>query len=103
MPQQVCRARFENRISARAGQEYIAALKWVCQQGLTQDCIFSDASSHGISAAQGVEGETPVKRQQLEQEITRLANENDDFAQAILDWYEATQVYEARRKRRRDD
>jgi hypothetical protein len=27
MPQQVCRARFEDRISSRAGQEYIATLK----------------------------------------------------------------------------
>lgn len=103
MPQQVCRARFEDRISSRAGQEYIGALKWVCREGLTQDCIFSEGSSYGISAAQGVEGEAPLKRQQLKQEIARLANENDEFAQAILDWYEANQVYEARRKRRRGD
>jgi hypothetical protein len=104
MPQQVCRARFEDRISSRAGQEYIATLRWRCPdpEGLTQDCVFSDYSSSAISAAQGVEGEAPGKRQQLRQEITRLANENDEFAQAILDWYEATRQYEAARKRRGD-
>jgi hypothetical protein len=105
MPQQVCRARFEDRISSGAGQEYIATLRWRCPdpEGLTQDCIFSDYSSSAISAAQGVEGEAPGKRQRLKQEITRLANENDEFAQAILDWYEANQLYEAERQRRRAD
>ena len=102
MPRRVCRARFEDRISSRAGQEYISALKWVCPDGLTQGCIFSDASSYGISAAQGVEGEAPIRRKQLTEEVMRLANENDRFAQAILDWYEANQQLEAARKRRRD-
>jgi hypothetical protein len=103
MPQHVCRAQFEERISSKAAQEYISALKWVCGGGLTQDCIFSEASSYGISAAQGVEGEAPLRRKQLNQEILRLANENDEFAQAILDWYEANQQYDTARKRRRED
>ena len=103
MPQRVCRARFEDRISSRAGQEYISAIKWVCPDGLTQGCIFSDASSYGISAAQGAEGEAPVRRKQLTEEIMRLANENGRFAQAILDWYEANQQYDEARKRRRED
>jgi hypothetical protein len=103
MPQQVCRAQFEDRISSRAAHEYISTLKWVCPDGVTQDCIFSDYSSSAISAAQGVEGEAPIRRKQLTQEITRLANENDEFAQAILDWYEANQQYDAARKRRNDD
>jgi hypothetical protein len=103
MPQQVCRARFEDRISSRAGQEYIATLRWRCPEGLTQDCIFSDYSSSAISAAQGVEGEALGKRQQLTREITRLANENDEFAQAILDWYAANELYEVERQRRRAD
>jgi hypothetical protein len=71
--------------------------------GITQDCIFSEASSAGISAAQGVEGEAPIKRKQFNDEIVRLANENDEFAQAILDFYEAHQQYETARNRRRGD
>jgi len=35
-------------------------------------------------------------------EIFRVARENDEFAQAILDWYEANQQYDAARKRRKD-
>lgn len=102
VPRTVCRAQFEDRISSRAGQEYISAIKWVCPDGLTQDCIFSDTSQYGISAAQAVEGEAPIRRKQMTDEITRLANENDEFAQAILDWYEKSQQYDAARKRRED-
>jgi hypothetical protein len=54
----VCRAQFENRISARAASEYL--------------------------------------------EIFQLARENDEFAQAILDWDEANQQLEAARKRCND-
>jgi hypothetical protein len=103
MRQQRCRANFEGRISSRAASEYIAALKWVCPTGMTQGCIFSGYSSAGISAAQGVEGELPGKRQQLDREIVRLANEDDEFAQAILDYYELHQRYEAERRRRREE
>jgi hypothetical protein len=81
----------------------MAALNWICPLGATQECMFSEASSWGISAAQAAEGEAPIRRKQLNQEITRAANENDEFAQAILDWYEANQQYEAARKRRDDD
>jgi hypothetical protein len=35
----------------------------------------------------------------MNQEIVRLANENTQFAQAILDYYEASQKYDAARKR----
>ncbi len=38
----------------------------------------------------------------MEEEILRLANQDDRFAQAILDFYEASQQYEAARKRRDD-
>jgi hypothetical protein len=37
----------------------------------------------------------------MKDEIVRLANQNARFAQAILDWYEKTQQYEAARRRRR--
>jgi len=104
VPQQVCRARFEDRISSRAAQDYISALKWVCPPaGVTSECIFSDASSVGISAAQGAESEAPLRRKQMNEEIMRLANNDDRFAQAILDLYEVNQQLEAARKRGRDD
>jgi hypothetical protein len=102
--QRTCRAQFENRISAEAAQEYMAALNWQCPVGTpTQECIFSDYSSGAISAAQGAEGQAPTKRRQMQDEIVRLANQDERFAQAILDWYETTQQYEAARKRRREN
>ena len=105
VPQMVCRAQFENRISAAAAKEYLAGLFSACRGpgGVTQDCMFSDAGAGAISRAQGVESELPGKREQMTDEIFRVARENDEFAQAILDWYGATQQYEVARKRRNDD
>jgi hypothetical protein len=99
----VCRARFETRISADAGQEYLATLRWACPDPASlHDCMFSGRSGGAISAAQGIEGEAPNKRDQMSEEILRLARENAAFAQAILDFYEASQQYEAARKQRDD-
>jgi hypothetical protein len=64
--------------------------------------MFSNAGAGGINRAQGVEGQLPGKREQMTDEIFRVARENDEFAKAILDWYEASQQYEAARKRRKD-
>jgi hypothetical protein len=102
--QRICRAQFENRISADAAKEYMATLSWACDRGAesTQGCMFSGQASGAISAAQGVEGQALSKRQQMEDEILRLANQDERFAQAILDWYEANQQYEAARKDRGD-
>ena len=104
VPQQVCRAQFEDQISSAAGQEYLSGLFRACRGagGVTQDCMFSNDASAAISAAQGVEGQAPGKRDQMKDEILRLANRDERFAQAILDWYEANQQYEAARKRRED-
>jgi hypothetical protein len=99
---QVCRAQFEGRISSRAAKEYMSALKWVCPLGVTQDCIFSEASSGAISRAQGVEGEALNKRKELNQKIVRLANEDPRFGQAILDFYDASLRYEEERERPRE-
>jgi hypothetical protein len=102
--QRVCRAQFESRISADAAQEYMSSLSWRCPAELPgQDCMFSDYSSAAISAAQGIEGQAPSKRDRMKEEILRLANRDERFAQAIIDWYEANQQYEAARKRRNDD
>ena len=104
VPQVICRAQFENRISAAAAREYLSGLFSACNQdgGVTQDCMFSNAGAGGINRAQGVEGQLPGKREQMADEILRVARENDEFAQAILDWYEASQQYDAARKRRSD-
>jgi hypothetical protein len=103
----VCRAQFENRISSRAASEYLADLHWNCQPDAggfldTQACMFSGAGDGAKGHAQAVEGQLPGKREQMTEEIFRLARENDKFAQAILDWYEASQQLEAARKRRDD-
>ena len=105
VPQVICRAQFENRISADAAGEYLSGLFSACNQeegGVTQDCMFSNAGAGGINRAQGVEGQLPGKREQMADEIMRVARENDEFAQAIIDWYEASQQYEVARKRRND-
>jgi hypothetical protein len=105
VPQVICRAQFENRISADAAGEYLSGLFSACNQeegGVTQDCMFSNAGAAGINRAQGVEGQLPGKREQMTDEIFRLARENDEFAKAILDWYEASRQYDEARKRRND-
>jgi hypothetical protein len=100
----VCRPQFENRISAEAAQEYMSALSWRCPAEMVgQECLFSDYSSAAKSAAQGAESAAPNKREQMKEEIVRLANQDEGFAQAILDWYEKTEQYEGARKRRRED
>ena len=104
VPAEVCRAQFETRISADAAREYLSGLFSACNGagGVTQDCMFSNAGAAAISRAQGVEGQLPGKREQMTDEIFRVARENDEFAKAILDWYEANQQYDAARKRRKD-
>jgi hypothetical protein len=108
----LCRAQFEHRISAEAAREYMAALSWTCQpeadaNGVlvlnTQACMFSNRGQSAAAAAQAVEIQLPTKHKQMNDEIERLANEDDRFAQAILDWYETTQRYETARNRRRED
>ena len=101
----VCRPKFEDRIQAAAAREYLSSLFWNCPGGggVTQGCIFSNVGQSAIAAAGSVEGQLPYKQDQIADEILRLANENEQFAQAILDWFEAQQQYEAARKRRNDD
>lgn len=100
--QRVCRAQFEGRVSADAAKEYMAHLFLRCPQGINSGCIFSETSSGAISAAQGVEGQALSKRDQLKEEILRLAHQDDRFAQAILDFYEASQRYDEERQRSRE-
>jgi hypothetical protein len=111
--QRTCRPQFENRISAEAAWAYMAELSWTCQPipdaltGVptlnTQACMFSGPGVGAKATAQGVEGQLPGKRDQMSEEIVRLANQDDRFAQAILEWYEKTEQYETARKRRRED
>ena len=86
---------------ARAGA---TKKRWRCSDpvGLTVECLFDDRSAGGISAAQGIEGQAPTKREQLRQEIERLARQNLAFAEAIVEWYEASVRYDEARKRPRE-
>lgn len=105
----VCKARFETDISANAAKEYMTALLFACRPAAGEQfslthCMFSDASENPRSRAQAVEGEAGPKRDALSEEIWRVANEHPDFAQAILDYFELSQQYDAATTRgRRDD
>jgi hypothetical protein len=100
----VCRAQFEDRISAAAASEYMRTLTWVCPTGddgapNTQDCMFSGYGQRAADRAKAVEGQAPGMRDRMNDEILRLANQDDRFAQAILEFYEADRRYaEARRR-----
>ncbi len=107
VPRQVCRAQFERRISADAASEYMGTLARNCPVGPggvldTQACMFSNYGQNAAEAARGIEGQLLGKHEQMNAEILRLANEDERFGQAILDYYEASQQYEAARKRRDD-
>jgi len=107
VPRQVCRAQFERRISADAAREYMGTLARNCPVGTggvldTQACMFSNYGQNAADAARGIEGQLPGKQAQMNAEILRLANEDERFGQAILDYYEASQQYDAARKRRND-
>ena len=96
---QVCAAQFEVRISSRAAKDYMAAIKDACNGQLTQDCMFDpNMAGRGLAAAKAVEGEAPRHRDQLNQEIQRLARTDLRFGQAILDFYDANLKYEEERK-----
>ena len=101
--QRICQPRFEGRITSTAAKEYMAALFTVCPAGRDgfinfQQCMTGTYAQRGQARAQAVSGEAPGKRDQFSDEVTRLAGENDQFAQAILDFYAAQQKYEAARK-----
>src|SRR5262245_21170354 len=104
VPQEICRAQFENRISAAAAKDYFSSLFLSCpgDLGVTQDCMFSAQAQGAISHMQGAQSELPSMHDRMTDEIFRLARENDELAKAILDCYEANQQYEAARKRRKD-
>lgn len=97
-----CRPRFEGRITSTAAKEYLAALFLVCPGGPNgvsfQACMTGAYGQRGLARAQAVSGEAPGKRDQFSDEIFRLASENEQFAQAILDTYALQQKYEAARK-----
>jgi hypothetical protein len=98
-----CRPRFETRITSAAAKEYLGALFATCPadrdgQIKWQDCMTGAYAQRGLARAQAISGEAPVKRDQFSDEIFRLAGENEQFAQAILDFYAAQQKYEAARK-----
>jgi hypothetical protein len=103
----VCRARFEDRIAADAATEYMRSLAANCPTGpsgavIIQGCMFTAVGQRAADSSRAIEGAALNKRDQMADEILRLANENDEFARAILDFYEADQRYDEARKRRAD-
>jgi hypothetical protein len=100
----VCRARFENRISSQAAKEYMNTLTTRCppdREGAIQwqACTFNGIGQTARSNAQAVEGQAASMHDRMNDEILRLARTDLRFGQAILDFFEATQQYEAARAR----
>ncbi len=104
--QRVCRAQFEERISGAAAKEYMATLTWTCppdaRGSFTQECLFSGYGQRAADRARTVEAEAPTLHDRMNDEMQRLAEEDPRFAQAILEFYEASQQYDAARKRREE-
>ena len=103
----VCRPRFESRISSQAATEYMAALRARCppnSEGAIQwqACMFGDVGQSAKASAQAVEGQAPTMQDRMNDEILRLAQTDLRFGQAILDFFEASQQYDAARQRRND-
>ena len=102
--QRVCQPRFEGRITSTAAREYMAALAMTCPANPAtgfinfQECMTGAYAARGLARAQAISGEAPGKRDLFSDEVLRVASENDQFAQAILDFYAAQQKYEAARK-----
>jgi hypothetical protein len=98
-----CRPQFEGRITSTAAREYLAAIAMTCpsdKDGFIdfQACMTGAYGQRAQARAQAVSSEAPAKRDQFTDEIFKLAGENDQFAQAILDVYALQQKYEAARK-----
>lgn len=98
-----CRPKFEGRITNTAAKEYLSAIALTCPAGRDgginfQACMTGAYAQRALGRAQAVSGEAPGKRDQFTDEILKLAGENDQFAQAILDVYALQQKYDAARK-----
>ena len=102
----VCRARFESRISASAAREYMGSLTMNCPSpgGVIdwQGCMFSAVGQRAADQAKAIEGQAPPMHDRMNDEIMRLARTDLRFGQAILDFFEARQQYDAARQRRED-
>jgi hypothetical protein len=104
----VCRPQFENRISGQAATEFLSTLTARCQPDgggaiPWQSCMFGDVGQIAKSNAQAVEGQAPPMHDRMNDEILRLAQTDQRFGQAILDFFEASQRYDAARGRRADE
>jgi hypothetical protein len=102
--QRICEPRFEMRITSTAAKEYMAELAAVCPVNPAdgsinfQACMTGAYAQRAKARAQTVSSEAPGKRDQFSDEIFKVAGENEQFAQAILDFYAAQQKYETARK-----
>jgi hypothetical protein len=104
----VCRAQFETRISADAAKEYFASLTLNCRPsggGFIdfQACMFSPIGHRAAVAAKAIESQAPPLHERMNDEIQRLASTDLRFGQAILDFYEASQLYNDARGRSEEE
>jgi hypothetical protein len=102
VPLQVCRARFESRISASAVREYMATLTGLCPANGVgfidyQACMFSGYGKEAASRARGIEAEGASQHDLMNDEINRLAQQDPRFGQAIIDFFEANRRFDEAR------
>jgi hypothetical protein len=83
--QRVCRPQFADIATRDAGRELVLRLHFDCSDGrMAEHCLES-----GSSRAQALLSEVPVKDQQLDAEVQRLARNNPEFRRAIAGFQSA--------------
>jgi hypothetical protein len=101
IPQRVCRPQYADNAAGDAGEEFVRRLQFDCVPRETPgtEAILSEACmAGGISRAQAVLSEVPVKDQQLDAEFQRLARDSAEFRHAIVDNQIAERRYEEARR-----
>ena len=101
IPSRTCRPRFQREAATDAAREWLAALRSKCLT-VNSACIFGDAADEAMSRAQAIESESRYLDDRLTEEIWRLASEDAEFAQALMDYEALRQAYKKAREELRD-
>ena len=101
IPARICRPRFQSEVATDAAREWLAALRSKCIT-VTSTCIFGMGANEAMSRAQAVESESRYLDDRLSDEILRLANEDAEFARALMDYDSLRRAYKAARQKLRD-
>jgi hypothetical protein len=102
MQQHICRPRFKDDISNAAAKAWIYGVRDACQGELTQDCMFSESASQGISRAQAEESREAHMQKRFAHEMARVVVESPELRQAILDYEALERGYREARSGRRE-